>query len=78
MTREEELLVEQVIGAHRERGVDGEIYSSPAWHDLSDQTRSEAFELTVQQREFERALDADGLSSTVKALLERIRTSRGA
>lgn len=78
MTREEELLVEQAISAHRERSIDGEIVSSPAWHDLSDQTRSEAFELTVQQREFERALDAEGMSSTVKALLARIRTSRGA
>jgi hypothetical protein len=73
MTREEELLLEQVTGAHRERQVDGTIRSHPAWHDLDDAGRQEAYEATVTLRELEAALDADGHSSTVRALLSRIR-----
>jgi hypothetical protein len=73
MTREEELLLEQVTGAHRERHADGTIRSHPAWHDLDDAGRQEAFEATVVLRKMEAALDAEGHSSTVRALLSRIR-----
>ena len=73
MTREEELLLEQVTGAHRERQVDGAVRSHPAWHDLDDAGRTEAFEATVQLRKLEAAIDPEGHSSTVRALLNRIR-----
>jgi hypothetical protein len=72
MTRDEELLLEQVTSAHRERGVDGAIRSHPAWHDLDDEGRREAFEATVVLRQLEAALDPRGQSSTVRALLARI------
>ncbi len=72
MTRDEELLLEQVTSAHRERGVDGAIHSHPAWHDLDDEGRREAFEATVALRQMEAALDPQGQSSTVRALLARI------
>lgn len=72
MTRDEELLLEQVTSAHRERGVDGAIRSHPAWHDLDDEGRREAFEATVALRQMEAALDPQGQSSTVRALLARI------
>lgn len=72
MTREEELLVEQVTSAHRERGVDGVVRSHPAWHDLDDAGRVAAFEATVELRRLEAALDPQGLSSTVRALLGRL------
>ena len=73
MTREEELLVELVTSAHRERQVDGTIRSHPAWHDLDDDGRKEAFEATVELRKLEAAIDSEGHSSTVRALLNRIR-----
>ena len=47
MTAEEELLLEQVTSAHRERRVDGTIRSHPAWHDLDDAGREAAFDATV-------------------------------
>ncbi len=73
MTREEELLLEQVVGAHRERGVDGAIRSHPAWHDLSSELRREAFDETLRSRSLEAATDPANQSTTVKAVLARIR-----
>ncbi|MDP1827295.1 MAG: hypothetical protein Q8L48_28735 [Archangium sp.] len=73
MTRDEELLLEQVTGAHRERHVDGTIRAHPAWHDLDDAGREEAFEATLALRKLEAALDENGFSSTVRALLSRIK-----
>ena len=76
MTTEEELLLEQVVSAHRARGTDGSVRSHPAWHDLGAQARQEAFDATSLSRAIERALDVDGHSSTVKVVLARIRRSR--
>jgi hypothetical protein len=72
MTREEELLLEQVTSAHRRRRADGSIASLPAWHDLDEAGRREAFEQTLLQRKLEAAMDAEGLSTTARALLQRI------
>ena len=72
MTREEELLLEQVTSAHRERQVDGTIRAHPAWHDLDDEGRIAAFEATLELRKMEAALDPQGHSSTIRALLSRI------
>jgi hypothetical protein len=44
MTREEELLLEEVTTAHRERHADGSVKSHPAWHDLDEAGKREAFE----------------------------------
>ncbi len=73
MTREEELLLEQVVSAHRERGVDGAIRSHPAWHDLSDDLRREAFDETLRSRQLEAAADPENQSGTVHAVLARLR-----
>lgn len=72
MTPEDELLLEQVTSAHRERHVDGSIRAHPAWHDLDEDGRREAFEATVVLRQLEAALDPGGHSATVRALLGRI------
>lgn len=72
MTLEEQLLLEQVTSAHRRRRVDGSVSSHPAWHDLDEAGRREAFEQTLLQRKLEAAMDADGMSTTAKALLARI------
>ena len=73
MTPEDQLLLEQVTSAHRLRGVDGAVKSHPAWHDLDAAGRLEAFEETLKLRRVEAALDAEGLSTTVRALLARLR-----
>ncbi len=72
MTLEEELLLEQVTSAHRERGVDGTVRSHPAWHDLDEAGRQAAFDATVELRKMESAIDPQGYSSTIRALLSRI------
>jgi hypothetical protein len=73
MTREDELLVEQVTTAYRRRRSDGSIASSPAWHDLDADGRRAAFDETLRQRRLEAAADPDGLSTTARAVLARIR-----
>lgn len=74
MTPEErEALVAAVTTAHRERGARGEIRGHRAYYDLDDAGRVEAFDETARQRALEAALDAQGLSSTARAILARIR-----
>jgi hypothetical protein len=76
MTREEEeLLVEQVASAHRPRTVD-ELRYHPAWHDLDAAARERAFELARALRPLEAALDEDGLSTTARAVLQKIVRAR--
>lgn len=45
----------------------------PAWHDLDEAGRREAFEETVALRRLEAAADPEGLTSTARAVLDRIR-----
>jgi hypothetical protein len=75
MTREEELLVEKAISSYRRRTADGAIQPSPAWADLSAENRRVAFDEAQKLRRIEAALDRGGLSSTAKAVLDRIRSS---
>jgi hypothetical protein len=72
MTEDEELLVEEVAGAHRPEPRDTVRYL-PAWHDLDEAGRMRAYELARAMRKIEAALDAEGLSSTARAVLARIR-----
>ena len=64
-------LIEEVAGAFRPRDPRALAFL-PAWHDLSPEGREEAFELSLQMREMEAALDPEGYSSTVRAVLVRI------
>lgn len=73
MTREQEELLEQVVGAWRPRDRDGGARAHPAWHDLDEAGRQQAYQETVRQRALEAALDPQGLSTTAKAVLARIR-----
>lgn len=74
MTAEEqELLIEQVAGAWRPEG-DDELHYHKAWHDLDAAGRARAFELARALRPLEAALDPDGLSTTARAVLAKIRT----
>lgn len=69
---DDESLIEQLTSAHRERSPQGEVRFSPAFYDISEETRQHAFELTVATRALEAALDVSGLSSTARAVLDRI------
>ena len=70
---DDELLIEQVIGAWRPSGAEGGPSSHPAWHDLDAAGRQRAAALAARQRQLEAALDPEGLSSTARAVLARIR-----
>jgi hypothetical protein len=74
--REREELILAATTAHRERDPFGEIRTLPSWHDLDEEGRREAFELTLGVRALEAALAPDGLSSTGRAVLARIRERR--
>lgn len=65
-------LLERVTAAWRPRDADGGTRFHPAWHDLDDASRVEAFDATLRLRKMEAALDAEGLTSTAKAVLGRI------
>ena len=69
--RDEESLVEQVAGAWRPRSRE-ELRYHPAWHDLDEAGRARAYELSRTIRKLEAAFDAEGLSSTARAVLARI------
>jgi hypothetical protein len=71
--RERELLVEKVVSAFRPRRPGGGVSAHPAWHDLDEAGRAEAYEAARVSRRLEAALDGDGLSSTARAVLGRIR-----
>lgn len=65
-------LIEQVAGAHRPPSRD-QLRYHPAWHDLDEAGRVRAYEVARSLRAMEAALDPDGLSSTARAVLAKIR-----
>ena len=71
MTDDDDLLIEQVASSHRPPGKD-ELRYHPAWHDLSATGRVRAFERARALRVVEAALDPDGKSATVRAVLARL------
>lgn len=70
---EREILIEQAISAHRPSDPGGPIRPHPAWLDLPAEDRVRVFDETVRARAIEAALDPDGLSTTARAALARIR-----
>ena len=71
--QERDALVEAATTAWRPRAVDGTVRAHPAWHDLDEAGRKEAHETTRRLRALEAKLDPQGLTSTAKAVLARIR-----
>lgn len=71
--RSREALVEAAAGAHRARRPGGGVATSPAWADLDAAGRHQAFEAARLSRRLEATLDPDGLSTTARAVLHRIR-----
>lgn len=72
--RDESALIEEAAGAFRPRDPRG-LGTLAAWHDLSPEGREAAFEASVQARALEAALDPQGRSQTVKAVLARLGVS---
>lgn len=70
---QEEILIAAVTSAHRARDVDQTIRYHPNWFDLDEEGRARAFEVSLQMRRLEAALDGEGLSTTARAVLARIR-----
>ncbi len=73
MTKDDELLIEQVVSAWRPRDREGGVRAHPAWHDLPEDLREAAARAARRQRRMEAALDPEGHSSTARAVLARIR-----
>jgi hypothetical protein len=75
MTRQErEALIEAVTTAFRPRdALTGELRAHDAWHDLDAEGRVQAYEDTLITRTLEAALDTEGLSTTARAVLARLR-----
>lgn len=71
MNDDRERLLEEVTTAWRSGGDAGLRYH-PAWHDLDEEGRREAFERTALLRQLESALDPDGLSSTGRRVMALI------
>jgi hypothetical protein len=69
---DEARLIAEVTNAHRAFDP-RELPFHPAWHDLDEDAREKAFDETVRVRAMEAALDPDGLSTTARAVLARIR-----
>jgi hypothetical protein len=74
---EREALIEALAGAHRFRGPRGEVRPHPAFFDLDETGREQAFEVARGLRRMEAALDPEGLSATARAVLARIRGAAG-
>lgn len=75
--KDRETLVEAAAAAFRGRDAHGGVLAHPAWADLDEAGRVEAFELAARMRKLEAALDAEGLSTTARAVLARIGAAGG-
>jgi hypothetical protein len=73
---QDELLIEAAAAAWRPLDPHGGITVLPAWHDLDDAGRREAFEVARTMRALEAAVDQAGLSTTGRAVLARVRRAR--
>jgi hypothetical protein len=74
--RGQALLVEEAAGAHRPTR-DGQVDQAPAWRDLDADGREDAFDLALESRRLEAALDPEGYSTTVRAVLARLAQRTG-
>ncbi len=71
--KDRDALISAATSAYRKRNVDGQIDTDPAWLDLDVSGRIEAFEVTSELRRLEAGTDPLGLSSTARAVLQRLR-----
>jgi hypothetical protein len=67
-----DVLIEAAVSAFRERNAFGRILPASAWWDLAPEDREALFDRQLESRLLERAIDPDGLTSTARAVLERL------
>lgn len=67
-----DILLEQAASAYRERDLSGRILPSPAWWDLSPESRDILCQNQLQSRLLESIIDPQGYSSTVHAVMNRL------
>ncbi len=72
---ERDALIEAVLSAYRARDPHGEIRPSAAFFDLDADGRARSFDAALEARAMEAALDPQGLSTTARAVLARIRSA---
>jgi hypothetical protein len=70
-------VVSALIGTLGERDPFGAVRGHPAFYDLDEEGREEAFQAARELRAMEAALDPEGLSTTARAVLARIRAAQG-
>jgi hypothetical protein len=70
---EREALIERCVTAHRVVDPRGARLHAAAFYDLPEDDRLEVFEQTLKQRRIEAALQENGRSTTVLAVLRAIR-----
>jgi hypothetical protein len=70
------ILIEAATTAWRPQSTSGEFRPHPAWSDLDPAGRLEVYEATRALRRLEAARDPEGLSSTARAVLARLRARR--
>jgi len=68
-----ERLIEEALTAWRPRSPSGRVLDHPAWADLAEPERERLFDETMRGRLLEQALDPDGISTTGRAVLARLR-----
>jgi hypothetical protein len=66
-------IVESVAAAWRPRDPRGDVRFHPGWYDLDEGARQRAFDAASESRVLEAALDPEGLSTTARAVLARVR-----
>lgn len=72
---DQELLIEQVAGAYRQRDPFRRLRPHASFFDLDESGREKAFVAASELRRVEAALDPERLSTTAHAVLARIRAS---
>jgi hypothetical protein len=73
MTTPRDPPLDAVMTAWRPREPGGRPRAHPAFHDLDEEGRLQAYEATCALRAAEAALDPQGLSTTAQAVLRGIR-----
>jgi hypothetical protein len=74
-SEDRDALIEAAASAWRPRAPQGPVRFHPAWWDLDPPGRQAAYEVARQSRALEAALDPDGLSTTARAVMAKIRAS---
>lgn len=71
-----EALIAAAATAWREEDASGGIAFHPAWQDLDAEGRERAYELARVLRALEASVDPEGLTTTARAVLAKIKASR--